>query len=165
MSLRTLESLGALKGKRVIVRCDLNVPLQNGEITDDGRIRASLPTLNALIGAGARVVIVSHLGRPEGAPDPKYSLAPVAVRLRELLGRAVSFSSQTVGPEAESVVGALDDGGVALLENLRFNPGETAKDAAVREQFAKSLAQLGDAFVSDGFGVVHRKKSFRFSSG
>jgi phosphoglycerate kinase len=159
MSLRTLESLGALKGKRVIVRCDLNVPLQNGEITDDGRIRASLPTLNALIGAGARVVIVSHLGRPEGAPDPKYSLAPVAVRLRELLGRAVSFSSQTVGPEAESVVGALDDGGVALLENLRFNPGETAKDAAVREQFAKSLAQLGDAFVSDGFGVVHRKQA------
>jgi phosphoglycerate kinase len=159
MSLRTLESLGELTAKRVIVRCDLNVPLKNGEITDDGRIRASLPTIKTLIAAGARVVLISHLGRPEGAPDPKYSLAPVAVRLRELLDIPVAFSTDTVGPEADAAVAALAEGGVVLLENLRFNPGETSKDADDREQFARSLAKLGDAFVSDGFGVVHRKQA------
>ncbi|TAL42957.1 MAG: phosphoglycerate kinase [Salinibacterium sp.] len=162
MSLRTLESLGALKGKRVIVRCDLNVPLKDGEITDDGRIRASLPTLNTLLDSGARVVIVSHLGRPEGAPEAKYSLAPVAARLNELLAAPVAFARDTVGADAVAAVDALGDGEVVLLENLRFNPGETAKDAGEREAFAAQLAALGDAFVSDGFGVVHRKQASVF---
>ena len=123
MSLRTIDSLGDLSGKRVLVRCDLNVPLKDGQITDDGRIRASLPTLNALINAGARVVIVSHLGRPEGAPEAKYSLAPVAQRLSELLGKGVVFATDTVGEAATAAVDGLVDGDVALLENLRFNPG------------------------------------------
>jgi phosphoglycerate kinase len=162
MSIRTLESLGDLGGKRVIVRCDLNVPLKDGQITDDGRIRASLPTLNKLIEAGARVVIVSHLGRPDGAPDPRYSLEPVAVRLAELLGRPVAFASDTVGESATSVVDGLGDGEVALLENLRFNPDETSKDADERAAFAAKLAGFADAFVSDGFGVVHRKQASVF---
>ena len=163
MALRTLDTLvqsaGPLAGKRVVVRCDLNVPLQGGVITDDGRVRASLPTLQALTGQGARVVVVSHLGRPDGAPDPKYSLAPVAQRLSELLGRTVAFASDTVGDSAQEVVAALQDGQVAVLENLRFNAGETAKDDAVRGAFARQLAALGDAMVSDGFGVVHRKQA------
>lgn len=159
MALRTLESLGSLTGKRVLVRCDLNVPLKDGVITDDGRIRASLPTLNALIDQGARVVVMSHLGRPDGAPEAKYSLAPAATRLAELLGRPVAFATDTVGESATSVVAALGDGEVAVLENLRFNPGETAKDDAERGAFASSLATLGDALVSDGFGVVHRKQA------
>ena len=159
MTLRTLDSLGSLAGKRVIVRCDLNVPLNEGEITDDGRVRASLPTLNALIGEGARVVVISHLGRPDGSPDARYSLAPVAKRLGELLGRAVSFAQDTVGESALEVVDSLADGDIALLENLRFNPGETSKDQAEREAFAAQLAAFGDAFVSDGFGVVHRKQA------
>ena len=162
MSIRTLESLGDLGGKRVIVRCDLNVPLKDGQITDDGRIRASLPTLTTLIEAGARVVIVSHLGRPDGAPDPRYSLQPVAVRLAELLGRPVAFATDTVGESATSVVGALGDGDVALLENLRFNAEETSKDAGERAAFAAKLAGYADAFVSDGFGVVHRKQASVF---
>jgi phosphoglycerate kinase len=159
VSLRTLDSLGSLAGKRVIVRCDLNLPLQDGQITDDGRVRASIPTLNALINQGARVVVISHLGRPEGAPDAKYSLAPVAQRLSELLGKPVTFASDTVGSGAQAAVGSLQDGDVALLENLRFNPGETSKDEAKREAFAAKLAAFGDAFVSDGFGVVHRKQA------
>ncbi|KQV08100.1 phosphoglycerate kinase [Leifsonia sp. Root112D2] len=159
MTLRTLESLGSLAGKRVIVRCDLNVPLKDGQITDDGRVRASLPTLNALINQGARVVIVSHLGRPDGAPDAKYSLAPVAQRLSELLGKPVTFASDTVGSAAADAVAGLHDGDVALLENLRFNPGETSKDEAERQSFADKLAAFGDALVSDGFGVVHRKQA------
>ena len=159
MSLRTIESLGDLTGKRVLVRCDLNVPLKDGQITDDGRIRASLPTLNALINSGARVVVVSHLGRPDGAPDAKYSLAPVAQRLSELLGKGVGFASDTVGSAAEESVAGLEDGDVVLLENLRFNPGETSKDDADRAAFAAKLAALADAFVSDGFGVVHRKQA------
>jgi phosphoglycerate kinase len=159
VTLRTIDSLGSLEGRRVIVRCDLNVPLKDGTITDDGRVRASLPTLNALINQGARVIIVSHLGRPEGAPDAKYSLAPVAQRLSELLGKPVTFASDTVGSGAADAVAALSDGDVALLENLRFNPGETSKDAAEREAFAGKLADFGDAFVSDGFGVVHRKQA------
>ncbi|MFF1572090.1 phosphoglycerate kinase [Leifsonia sp. NPDC058292] len=159
MTLRTLDSLGSLAGKRVIVRCDLNVPLKDGKITDDGRVRASIPTLNALINQGARVVVVSHLGRPEGAPDAKYSLAPVAQRLCELLGKPVTFARDTVGSAAEDAVAGLGDGDVALLENLRFNPGETSKDEAERESFAAKLAAFGDAFVSDGFGVVHRKQA------
>ena len=159
MSLRTLESLGSLEGKRVIVRCDLNVPLRDGVITDDGRVRASLPTLNALLNAGARVIVCSHLGRPDGAPDAKYSLAPVAQRLSELLGKPVAFARDTVGESATEAVAALEDGGIAVIENLRFNPGETSKDEAERQAFAQQLADLGDVLVSDGFGVVHRKQA------
>ncbi len=162
MSLRTLESLGSLAGKRVVVRCDLNVPLKDGVITDDGRVRASLPTLNALLKQGARVVVVSHLGRPDGAPDDRYSLAPVAQRLSELLGSAVTFAADTVGDSARDAVDALADGDIAVLENLRFNPGETSKNEEERTAFAEKLAALGDAFVSDGFGVVHRKQASVF---
>jgi len=159
MTLRTIESLGSLSGKRVLVRCDLNVPLENGRITDDGRVRASLPTLKRLISQGARVVVVSHLGRPEGEPNPKYSLEPVAQRLGELLDRPVGFARDTVGPNATDAVARLADGDVLVLENLRFNPGETSKDDAERSGFAQQLSALGDAFVSDGFGVVHRKQA------
>ena len=162
MALRTLESLGSLSGKRVIVRCDLNVPLSDSKITDDGRIRASLPTLKALLTQGARVVIISHLGRPEGAPEARFSLRPAAERLAELIGAPVAFATDTVGESATSVVGALQDGQLAVLENVRFNPGETSKDAAERVVFAGQLAALGDAFVSDGFGVVHRKQASVF---
>lgn len=159
MALRTLDTLGSLAGKRVIVRADLNVPLKDAVITDDGRVRATLPTLNALINQGARVIVCSHLGRPEGAPDAKYSLAPVAQRLSELLGKPVAFARDTVGESAREAVAALEDGDVAIIENLRFNPGETSKDDAARRAFAEELASLGDALVSDGFGVVHRKQA------
>lgn len=162
MSLRTIDSLGDLTGARVLVRCDLNVPLKDGRITDDGRIRASLPTLNRLIHAGARVVVISHLGRPGGEPDAQYSLAPVAQRLCELLGKPVVFATDTVGSAAAESVAGLENGGVALLENLRFNAHETSKDAQQRTQFAARLAAFGDAFVSDGFGVVHRKQASVF---
>jgi phosphoglycerate kinase len=162
VSLRTIDSLGDLSGKNVLVRCDLNVPLKDGQITDDGRIRASLPTLNALINSGARVVVVSHLGRPDGAPEAKYSLAPVAQRLSELLGKGVVFASDTVGSAAEEAVAGLADGDIVLLENLRFNPGETSKVATEREEFAGKLAAFADAYVSDGFGVVHRKQASVF---
>lgn len=154
-----LASLGDLRGRRVLVRSDLNVPLDGDRITDDGRIRASLGTLQALVEAGARVVVTAHLGRPKGAPDPAYSLAPVAVRLAELLGAPVAFATDTVGASAQAVVGALGDGEVALLENVRFNAGETSKDDAERGAFADELSALADAFVSDGFGVVHRKQA------
>lgn len=159
MTLRTIESLGSLRGKRVIVRCDLNVPLDEGRITDDGRVRASLPTLTALLAEGARVVVVSHLGRPDGEPNPKYSLAPVAARLGELLERSVAFAADTVGASAADAVAALADGEIVVLENLRFNAGETSKIDAERGAFAAQLAALGDALVSDGFGVVHRKQA------
>ncbi|WP_345802399.1 phosphoglycerate kinase [Microbacterium sp. AZCO] len=159
MALRTLDTLGSLAGKRVIVRADLNVPLQAGVITDDGRVRATLPTLNALINQGARVIVCSHLGRPDGAPDPKYSLEPVAQRLSELLGKPVAFARDTVGESAHEAADALQDGDVAVIENLRFNAGETAKDEAERRAFAEQLAELGDVLVSDGFGVVHRKQA------
>ncbi|MGN7189635.1 MULTISPECIES: phosphoglycerate kinase [unclassified Curtobacterium] len=159
MSLRTLEDLGDLAGKRVVVRCDLNVPLKDGRITDDGRVRASLGTLNTLVNAGARVVVISHLGRPDGKPAQEYSLAPVAQRLSELLGKEVTFVGETVGDEATAAAEALGDGDVLLLENLRFNPEETSKDASERQAFAERIAALGDAFVSDGFGVVHRKQA------
>ncbi|WP_127818187.1 phosphoglycerate kinase [Microbacterium sp. CPCC 204701] len=159
MALRTLDSLGSLAGKRVIVRADLNVPLRDGVITDDGRVRATLPTLNALINQGARVIVCSHLGRPDGAPDPKYSLAPVAQRLSELLGKPVAFARDTVEESAKEAVAALEDGDVAVIENLRFNAGETAKDDSTRRAFAEELAGLGDVLVSDGFGVVHRKQA------
>ena len=157
MTLRTIKSLGSLQGKRVIVRFDLNVPLKDGQITDDGRVRASLPTLSVLVGQGARVVIVSHLGRPEGAVDPRYSLAPVAARLGELLKRPIAFATDTVGESATDTVERLTDGDVVVLENLRFNPGETSKVDSERHAFAQKLAAFGDVLVSDGFGVVHRE--------
>ena len=159
MALRTIPSLGELAGRRVFVRCDLNVPLEGGAIADDGRVRASLATLEALLGAGAALVIGSHLGRPDGAPDPGYSLAPVATRLGELLGRPVRFASDAVGESAQNAVSELERGDVVLLENLRFNPGETSKDPAERAAFAARLAALADAVVSDGFGVVHRAQA------
>ena len=154
-----LSSLGDLTGKRVLVRSDLNVPLDGTEITDDGRIRASVPTITELSDAGARVVVTAHLGRPDGSPDPAYSLEPVAARLSELLGRPVAFATDTVGPSATETVAGLGDGEIAVLENVRFNDGETSKDDDVRGSFADQLAQLADAFVSDGFGVVHRKQA------
>ncbi len=157
--LKTIDSLGELRGRRVLVRADLNVPLDGTTITDDGRIRAALPTLTRLVEAGARVVVISHLGRPKGAPEEKYSLRPVVGRLGELLGQEVAFATDTVGDSAKETVAALEDGRVAVLENLRFNPGETAKTDEERLAFARELAALGDAFVSDGFGVVHRKQA------
>jgi phosphoglycerate kinase len=152
-------SLGDVAGKRILVRSDLNVPLDGTTITDDGRIRASVPTLKELSEAGARVVVMAHLGRPKGAPEERYSLRPVADRLGELLGQDVHFATDTVGESARSTVSSLQDGDVALLENVRFNPGETSKDDVERGAFADELAALGDGFVSDGFGVVHRKQA------
>ena len=157
--MRKLSDLPNLDGKRVIIRCDLNVPLDGTRITDDGRIVASVPTIKSLVDQGAKVVVISHLGRPEGAPDAKYSLEPAAKRLGELLGQPVFFATDTVGSEARGAVKALARGGVVVLENLRFNPGETSKDAAEREAFAAKLAEFGDFFISDGFGVVHRKQA------
>ena len=159
--MRTLDDLlaGGVSGRAVLVRTDLNVPLDGARITDDGRIRASLPTLQALKEAGARVVVTAHLGRPKGAPDPAYSLAPVAARLGELLGTPVAAATDVVGDSARAAVTGLSDGSVALLENVRFDPRETSKDAAERGALADELAALvgsGGAFVSDGFGVVHR---------
>jgi len=151
--------LGEVQGKRVLVRSDLNVPLDGTRITDDGRIRASIPTIKALSDAGARVVVTAHLGRPKGAPEDRYSLRPVASRLGELLGAEVAFATDTVGDSARETVAGLSDGEVAVLENVRFNPGETSKDEAERAEFADRLAELADAFVSDGFGVVHRKQA------
>ena len=162
MTIRTLDDLlsEGVAGRRVVVRADLNVPFDKANpsvIADDGRIRAVLPTIIALRDAGARVVVMSHLGRPKGAPDPKYTLAPVAVRFSELLGSPVVFADDTVGPSAQDAVAKLTDGGVVLLENLRFNPGETSKDEAERAAFAAQLAAFGDAYVDDAFGAVHRK--------
>lgn len=158
----SFDGLGEVGGKVVLVRSDLNVPLDGTTITDDGRVRASVPTIQALTDAGARVAVVAHLGRPKGAPEDKYSLRPVADRLGELLGADVAFATDTVGESARSTVAGLADGQVAVLENVRFNAGETSKDDAERGAFADELAALaGDdgAFVSDGFGVVHRKQA------
>ena len=158
--MKTIDSLGDLRGKRVLVRSDFNVPLDGATITDDGRIQAALPTLNALLDQGARVIITAHLGRPKGGePEPKYSLAPVALRLGELLGRPVTLAADVVGDGAKATVAALEDGEVALLENIRFDARETSKDDAVRGELADELAALADVFVSDGFGVVHRKQA------
>ncbi len=158
--MKTIAGLGDLRGKRVLVRSDLNVPLDGDKnITDDGRIRASVPTIKALAEAGARVVVCAHLGRPKGAPEDKYSLAPVVGRMSELLGQPVAFATDTVGDSAKATVAGLADGDVALLENIRFNAGETSKDEAERAEFAAQLAELADAYVSDGFGVVHRKQA------
>ena len=160
--MRKLSELTSLDGKRVIIRCDLNVPLDGKQITDDGRIVASVPTIKYLVEQGAKVIVISHLGRPEGAPDERYSLEPAAARLAELLGQPVFFAADTVGSEARGVVKALDRGGVVVLENLRFNAGETSKDEQERKDFAAKLADFGDLFVSDGFGVVHRKQASVF---
>jgi phosphoglycerate kinase len=154
--MKTIEDL-EVSGKRVFVRADLNVPLSAGKITDDGRIRAAVPTIARLAENGARVIVASHLGRPKGAPDPQFSLAPVARRLGELLGNEVTFAADTVGHSAQSAVAALAVGEVVLLENLRFNPGETSKDDAERSAFAEQLTSLADVYVGDGFGAVHRK--------
>ena len=158
-TLADLLSAGELRGQRVLVRSDLNVPLDGQTITDDGRIRASVPTIKALSEAGARVIVCAHLGRPKGAPEERYSLAPVAQRLAQLLDQPVAFAHDTVGDSAQETVAGADDGDVVLLENLRFNPGETAKTDEERAGFAQALASLADVFVSDGFGVVHRKQA------
>ncbi|MEV8342242.1 phosphoglycerate kinase [Streptomyces niveus] len=157
--MKTIDELldEGVAGKRVFVRADLNVPLDGTTITDDGRIRAVLPTVARLAEAGARVIVASHLGRPKGEPDPAFSLAPAAARLGELLGADVAFATDTVGDSAKAVVAALGDGQVAVIENLRFNAGETSKDDAERGAFADRLAELADLYVGDGFGAVHRK--------
>ncbi|MGW6391868.1 phosphoglycerate kinase [Streptomyces sp. NPDC055103] len=162
--MKTIDELLAegVSGKRVFVRADLNVPLDGTTITDDGRIRAVVPTVKALADAGARVVVASHLGRPKGAPDPAFSLAPAAARLGELLGAEVAFATDTVGESATAAVAGLADGGVAVIENLRFNAGETSKDDAERGAFADQLAALADVYVGDGFGAVHRKHASVF---
>ncbi|EDY55229.1 MULTISPECIES: phosphoglycerate kinase [Streptomyces] len=162
--MKTIDELLAegVDGKRVFVRADLNVPLADGRITDDGRIRAVLPTVKALADAGAKVVVASHLGRPKGAPDPAFSLLPAAERLAELLGAPVAFAQDTVGPAAHDAVNGLQPGQVAVIENLRFNAGETSKDDTERGEFADQLAALADAYVGDGFGAVHRKHASVF---
>jgi phosphoglycerate kinase len=147
----------AVEGLRVLVRADLNVPLDGGRVADDGRIRASLPTLAALKARGARVIVCAHLGRPGGKPDPRYSLAPVAARLGDLLGERVELAADTTGPSARAAVAALRPGGVVMLENLRFDAAETSKDDGQRGRFADQLAGLADLYVSDGFGALHRK--------
>jgi phosphoglycerate kinase len=156
---KSVSDLGELSGKRVLIRCDLNVPLDGETITDDGRIRASLPTLNELRDGGAKVIVLAHLGRPKGQINPKYSLAPVAKRLSELLDAEVNLASDVVGESAREVAAGLSNGDVAMLENVRYQPGEESKDEVARGALADSYAALGDVFVSDGFGVVHRKQA------
>jgi phosphoglycerate kinase len=146
-------------GQRVLVRDDFNVPLDGGHVTDDGRIRAALPTLTALLDRGAKVIVCAHLGRPAGKPDPKYSLEPVAARLGELLGRRVTLAVDTAGPSARATVSAVQPGNLVMLENLRFDERETSKDETQRGLFADELAALADLYVSDGFGVLHRKQA------
>ncbi len=160
--MKTLKDLGDLKGKRVLVRADFNVPLDGTTITDDGRIKAALPTIEELRKDGAKVILMAHLGRPKGKVVPELSLAPVAKRLSELLGCDVVLASDTYGPDAQAKVAAMNDGDVVLLENVRFNPEETSKDEAERAEYAKKIAALGDVFVSDGFGVVHRAQGSNY---
>ena len=166
--MRTLDDLlrhghGDLRGRRILIRSDLNVPIENGRVIDDGRIRASLPAYIKLLEHGARLIVAAHLGRPDGAPDPKYSLGPVADRLAQLLGRPIEFAMDTIGTSARLLAGDLKDGEILLLENVRFNPGETSKDEKQRHDFARCLEFLtggedeGGAFVEDAFGAVHRK--------
>ncbi|HBX82145.1 MAG TPA: phosphoglycerate kinase, partial [Propionibacteriaceae bacterium] len=157
--MKSVQDLGDLRGKRVLVRCDFNVPLDGDRITDDGRIKAALPTLTQLRAAGAKVIVLAHLGRPKGAPEAKYSVAPAAKRLGELLGAPVKLAEDVAGPSAEATVASLEDGDICLLENVRFEPGETSKVDAEREELAAKWAKLADVFVSDGFGVVHRKQA------
>ncbi|MDO5079744.1 phosphoglycerate kinase [Buchananella hordeovulneris] len=157
--MKTLQTLGDLRGKRVLVRSDFNVPLDGDQITDDGRIRAALPTLNYLLEQGAAVIVMAHLGRPKGQVNPDYSLAPVAKRLGELLEAPVVLAADVVGEDAKAKAAALESGQVLLLENIRFDARETSKVDAEREELAGELASMADAFVSDGFGVVHRKQA------
>lgn len=157
--MRSVNDLTDLRGKRVVIRCDFNVPLDGDTITDDGRIKAALPTLGKLLNAGARVTVLAHLGRPKGQVNPKYSLAPVAKRLGELLGTDVKLATDVVGPSAQEISAGLTDGQIALVENVRYEPAEESKDAAEREALAAKYAELGEIFVSDGFGVVHRKQA------
>ena len=159
MTLKTIDSLGDLTGKKVLVRSDLNVPLDGTTITDDGRVRASVPTIEALLNAGASVIVTAHLGRPKGEPEAAYSLAPAAARLAELLGKPVTLAADLVGDDAKAKAAALNAGDVLMLENVRFDARETSKVDAEREELARELASLADAFVSDGFGVVHRKQA------
>lgn len=156
--MKTIDELD-VAGKRVLIRCDFNVPLDGDVITDDGRIRAALPTLQKLLSTGARIVVMAHLGRPKGQVNPKYSLAPVAKRLGELLDREVKLADDVVGESAKAIVGSLADGEIALLENVRYEPGEQSKEEAERKALAEQYAAFGDIFVSDGFGVVHRKQA------
>jgi len=156
---KTIKDLGDLKGKRVLIRCDFNVPLDGETITDDGRIKAALPTLKQLVDAGAKVVVMAHLGRPKGEVNPKYSLAPAAKRLGELIGLDVKLAGDVVGPSASETVAGLADGEIAMLENVRYEPAEESKIEADREALAAKYAAFGDVFVSDGFGVVHRKQA------
>ena len=156
--MKTIDDF-VVAGQRVLVRVDFNVPLDGGRVTDDGRIRAALPTLTALLDRDAKVIVCAHLGRPAGQPDPRYSLGPVAARLGELLGRPVELAADTAGPSARAAVAAMRPGELVMLENLRFNAGETSKDDATRDVFADQLAALADLYVSDGFGVLHRKQA------
>jgi phosphoglycerate kinase len=149
-------------GKRVFLRCDLNVPLKEGKITDDGRIRASLPTINSLLSRGASIVIAAHLGRPKGEAKPELSLAPVAVRLAELLGKPVQFAGTITGTDVTEKAAALAPGEILLLENIRFSASETSKDESERATLASELALLADLYVGDGFGAVHRKHASVF---
>jgi phosphoglycerate kinase len=149
-------------GKRIFLRCDLNVPLKEGKITDDGRIRASLPTINLLLAKGASIVIAAHLGRPKGEPKPELSLAPVSLRLAELLGKPVHFAAAITGDEVRAKAQALAPGEILLLENIRFSAAETSKDEAERAAFAAELASLAEFYVGDGFGAVHRKHASVF---
>lgn len=157
--MRSITEMTEVAGQRVLVRSDLNVPLSEGRITDDGRIKASIPTIKKLVDAGARVIVTAHLGRPKGEVKPELSLAPVAQRLGELLGQDVAFCDETTGSVAVAAAEALQDGGVLVLQNVRFDARETSKDESEREAMAAQLAELADAFVSDGFGVVHRKQA------
>lgn len=157
--MKSIADLGDLRGKRVVIRCDFNVPLDGDVITDDGRIKAALPTLKELVDAGARVTVMAHLGRPKGEVNPKYSLAPVAKRLGELLGQEVKLADDVVGESAQQLSASLQDGEVCLVENVRYEKAEESKDEAERQELAKKYAQFGDFFVSDGFGVVHRKQA------
>lgn len=157
--LKTIDSLGDLSGKRVLVRCDFNVPLKDGVITDDGRIRAALPTLQKLLDSGAKVITMAHLGRPKGQAMPEFSLAPVAQRLAELIGVKVTLAQDTTGADAKAKAAALAPGEILMLENVRFDARETSKDDAERAAFAAEMAELADCYVSDGFGVVHRKQT------
>ncbi len=157
--MKKLEQPAELAGKRVLVRSDLNVPMDGTTITDTGRIVASAPTLRSLAEAGAKVIVMAHLGRPKGTPEEKYSLKPVVAALSEAVGRDVQFAADTVGEDAKAKAAALEDGQVLLLENLRFNAGETSKDDTERGKFADELAALAEVYVSDGFGVVHRRQA------
>lgn len=159
MALRTIESLGDLRGKVVGVRLDLNVPLDGDTITDDGRIHAALPTLVQLADQGARIVVMSHLGRPEGSPDARYSLKPVAKRLSELWPGSVQQTEAVSGPEVAVALEQINEGDILVAGNLRFDPRETSKDSGLRQAFAEELAEPFDAVVSDGFGVVHRAQA------